>query len=106
MKCASPNSPGPALAAHAARDLAVKIELQHAAGMPMPEPQRAAAVSSRPQGVPGTFEFALKDTVRVEHLDALIVAVGGVNDPFAIDHDRMRDVEFAGPRPFLPQVLM
>ena len=39
--------------------------------------------------------------VGVEHLDALIVAIGHVQQPLRVDRDRMRDVELARTGPFL-----
>ena len=44
--------------------------------------------------------------VLVEDLDAVVLAVADEQPPLRIDRERVRHVELARRRPFLPQVLM
>ena len=54
MKCASPNSAdAPALLAHDAQDLAIEIELEHLAGMPMGKPERLVGSDEQAAGRAG-----------------------------------------------------
>ncbi len=50
----------------------------------------------------GAFPLGQEFPVRVEHLNALIVAIGHVDPSLCVDDDVMRQAEFAGPVPRLP----
>ena len=55
---------------------------------------------SRPHGRPGVFHLAHELAVRIEDLDALVLAIGHPEQPVRIDRDAVRDLELPGRRAF------
>src|SRR5262245_16064609 len=94
-----------ALPAHGAEHLALQIELEDQAGVAVREPELLIGRDEQPARRTRVFRLAHESPVAVEHLDALIVAVGDVDETLAVDHDRMGEVELSRPLPLLaPQL--
>src|SRR5262249_55328368 len=75
------------LLAHGAEHVALAIELEHLAGVAVRKPEVLLAVDEQPAGRAGKLPFALILTLGIEHLNALIVAVGDVEKPAGVDGD-------------------
>src|SRR5262245_20105621 len=84
-----------ALAAGDPEHVAGKIELEHLAGMAMGEPEVLVGRDEQAARRAWVLRLAQEGSVRVEHLDALVVAVGHVDEALGIDRHGMRDVELA-----------
>ena len=84
-----------ALRAGDAEHLAVHVELHDLAGVAVGKPD-AAAVDDEAAGRAEQRSFLHVVAVGVENLDALVAAVGDVDEAVGVERDRMRQVEFAG----------
>src|SRR5262249_18373791 len=86
-----------ALSAHGAEHGAVQIELEDQAGVAVREPELLIGRDKQPARRARVFRLAYEIAIAIEHLDALVVAVGDVDEALAVDHDRMGEVELSGP---------
>jgi hypothetical protein len=82
-----------------ADDVAVQVELHDLADVAVCEPD--VLVRPHAQAARGARVLRLADVaaVRIEHLDARVVAVGDVEQPLVVGDERMRQVEVARPAP-------
>src|ERR1700733_7196046 len=83
-------------AGHHAQHVAVEIELHDLAGVAVRQPD---VVRAHEQPARRARMLGLADIVEVsvEHLNAGIVAVGDVEQALVVEHQRVRQIEFAGP---------
>src|SRR3954465_6517428 len=83
------------LAAGYAQHVTVEVELQQSSGVPVRKPEVLVRIDEQAARRSGMLGFPEIRAVRIEHLDALVVAVSHVQQPLGVDRDRMRDVELS-----------
>jgi len=86
-----------ARAFHRADHLAVEVELHDLAGVAVRQPDVLIGAHEQPARRARMLRLADIVAVGVEHLDAGVVAVRDVEQPLRVEHQRVRQIELAGP---------
>src|ERR1043166_3447017 len=82
-------------AGHLAEHVAVEVERHDLPGVTVGQPDRLVRRHEQPARRAGMLRLADVIALSVEHLDARVVAVGDVEEPFGIEDERMWQVELA-----------
>ena len=78
-----------------AQHIAVEIERHDLPGVAVRQPDGLIGRHEQPAGRAGVLRLADVVAVGVEHLDARVVAVGDVEQALGVEHQRVRQIEFA-----------